>query len=63
MSQPVALCRNKVQAELREEIELCRDKNFFCRDTAEEVCEEDYCITLDSVATLIKASGSGTFSR
>ena len=47
MSQPVDLCHNKVQAELKEEIELCRD-------TTEEVCEEDYRDTLDSVATLIK---------
>ena len=62
MSQPVALCRNKVQAELKEEIELCHDKEFFCRDTAEEVCEEDCRDTLDSITTLIKANGSGTLS-
>ena len=47
MLQPAALCRNKVQAELKEEIELYRDKEFFCRDTAEEVCEEYYRDTLD----------------
>ena len=63
MSQPTALCRNKVQAELKEEIELCHDKEFFCHDTAKEVCEEDYRDTLDSVATLIKENGSGTLSR
>ena len=34
MSQLVDLCCNKVQGELKEEIELCRD-------TAEEVCAED----------------------
>ena len=56
MSQPADLCRKKVQAELKEEIELCRD-------TIEEVCEKDCCDTLDSVARLIKANGSGTFSR
>ena len=48
MSQSAALCRNKVRAELKEKIELCRDKEFFCRDTIEEVCEEDYSDTLDS---------------
>ena len=62
MSQPVALCRNKVQAELKEEIELCHDKEFFYYDTAEEVCEEDCRNTLDSITTLIKANGSGTLS-
>ena len=63
MTQPAALCRNKVQAELKEEIKLCSDKEFFCRDTAEEVCEEDCRDTLDSISTLIKANGSGTLSR
>ena len=47
MSQSVALCLNKVQDELKEEIELCCDKEFFCRDTAEKVCEEDCYDTLD----------------
>ena len=56
MLQPVALCCNKVQAELKEEIELSRD-------TAEEVCEEDCHDTLDSVSTLIKANSNGTLSR
>ena len=63
MSQRAALCRNKVQAKLKEEIELCRDKEFLGRDTAEEVCEEDCRDTLDSVETLIKENGSGTLSR
>ena len=48
MSQSAALCRNKVRAELKEKIKFCRDKEFFCRDTTEEVCEEDYSDTLDS---------------
>ena len=56
MSQPVDLCRNKVQAELKEEIELFHD-------TAEEVCEEDCRDTLDYVVTLIKVNGSGTLSQ
>ena len=63
MLQPTALCSNKVQAELKEEIELCRDKEFFYCDTTEEVCEEDYRDTLNSVVTLIKANESGTLSR
>ena len=56
MLQPVDLCRNKVQAKLKEEIELFRD-------TVKEVCEEDYRDTLDFVVTLIKANGSDTLSR
>ena len=63
MSQPTALCLNKVQAELKEEIKLCRDKEFFCHDTAEEVCEEDCCDTLDSVVQLIKVNDNGTLSQ
>ena len=31
--EPIELCRNKVQAKLKEEIELCSDKEFFCHDT------------------------------
>ena len=45
MSQPAALCCNKVQAEINEEIKLCSDKEFFCHDIAEEECEE-VCQTL-----------------
>ena len=56
MSQLATLCRNKVQAELKEEIELCCDKEFFCRDTTKEVFEEDCCDTLDSVATILTLS-------
>ena len=56
MSQPADLCRNKVQAELKEATELCRD-------IVEEVCEEDFRDTLNSIVTLIKANGSGTLSR
>ena len=56
MSSLADLCRNKVQAELKEEIELC------C-NIAEEVCKEDCRDTLDFVVTLIKADGSGTLSR
>ena len=63
MSQPAALCCNKVQAELNEEIELGRDKKFLCRDIAEEVFEEDCHDTLYSVTTFIKANGSGTLSQ
>ena len=63
MSQPIALCRKKVQAELNKEIELCRDKEFLCRDAAEEECEEECHENLDSITTFIKVSGSGTLSR
>ena len=42
MSQPAAVCRNKVQVEFKEEEEHYRDKEFFYRDIAEEECEE-YC--------------------
>ena len=63
MSQLAVLCHNKVQVELEEEIELCRDKEFFCHDIAEEVCEESCHDTLDSIVTLIKENGSGTLSR
>ena len=58
MSQLETLCHNKVQAKIKEEIELCRDKEFFCRDIADEECEEVCCDTLYSVATLIKANGT-----
>ena len=63
MSQPVALCRNKVQAEIKEGIELCRDKEFFCLDIAEEEYEGVCHDMLYSVATLIKENGRGTLSR
>ena len=63
MSHPTALCRNKVQAIIKEEIELYHDKEFFCRDIAEEECEEVCRDTFYSVATLIKVNGRGTLSR
>ena len=63
MSQQASVCRNKVHAELKKEKELCHDKKFLCRDIAEEVCEGDCCDTLNSLLTVIKANGSGTFSR
>ena len=44
-------------------MELCHDKEFLCRDTAEEMCEEDRRDTLEYVMTLIKGNGSGTLSR
>ena len=56
MSQPTALCRNKVQAELKKEIELCHD-------TAKECVKKTIATLLTLVATLIKANGSGTFSQ
>ena len=63
MSQPAAVFRNKVQVEFKEEEELCREKEYFCRDIAEKECEEDCHDTLYSVATLSKENGSGTLSR
>ena len=62
MSQPAALCHNKVQAKMKKEIELYHDKEFFYLDIAQEECEEVYRDTLYSVATLIKANGRGTLS-
>ena len=63
MSQLATLCRNKVQAKLKEEIELCcdkefffRNKEFFFRDTAEEVCEEECRDTLDFVTKILTLS-------
>ena len=62
MSQPAVVCRNKVQAELKAEIEsLSRQRVFYC-DITEEECKEDYRNTLNSVATMIKANGKGTLS-
>ena len=63
MSQPTALCCNKVQTKIKEEIELCRDKEFFCHYIAEEECEEVCRDTLYYVATLTKENGLGTLSR
>ena len=63
MSQLATLCRNKVLVEIKEELELCRNKEFFYRDNAEEECEEVCSDTLYFFATLIKANGRGTLSR
>ena len=63
MSQPAFVCRNKVQAELKAEIEFSCDKEFFYREIIEEDCEEDCRDTLYSIATLSKANGSETLSR
>ena len=60
MSQPAAVCHNKVQAELKVEIESLSRQRVFCRDIAEEECKEDCRDTLNSIATLIKANGRGT---
>ena len=63
MSQPAAICRNKVQVELKAEIESLSQQRVFCRDIAEEECKEDCRDTLNSVATMIKENGKGTLSR
>ena len=63
MLHPTALCSNKVQTEIKEEIELCHNKEFFCRDIAEEECEEVCHDTFYSVATLIKENSIRTLSR
>ena len=63
MAQPAAVCHNKVQVEFKKEEELCRDKEFFCHDIAEEECKEDYRNTLYSIAKFSKANGSGTLPR
>ena len=62
MSQPVAICHNKVQAELQEEIESLLSQRVLCCDTAEEEYKEDYRDTLNFVVTMIKANGKETFS-
>ena len=62
MSQPAAICRNKVQAELKAEIEsLSRQRVFYC-NIAEEECKEDCRDTLSSIAIMIKVNGKGTLS-
>ena len=43
MSLPAAICCNKVQAELKADIESLLGQSIFCRDIAEEECKEDYC--------------------
>ena len=57
MSQPATVCRNKVQAELKVEIESLTRQRVFCRDIAKEECKE-YCHdTLNSITTMIKENG------
>ena len=63
MSQLAAVCRNKVQAELKAKIESLFRQRFFYRDIAEEECKEDCRNTLNFVATMIKSNGKGTLSR
>ena len=41
MSQPAAVCRNKVQAELKAEIKSLSLTRVFCHDITEEECKED----------------------
>ena len=65
MSQPVAVCRNKVQAELKVKMESLSQQRVFYHNIAEEDCrdtKEDYRDTLNSVTTMIKANGKGTLS-
>ena len=63
MSQPAAVCHNKVQAELKAEIESLSRQRFFYRNIAEEECKEDCRDTLNSIATMIKENGKGTLSQ
>ena len=63
MSQPATVCRNKVQAKLKAEIESLSRQRVFCRDITEEECKEDCRDTLNYVTTMIKANGKGTLSR
>ena len=63
MSQLATVCRNKVQAELKTEIEFLSRQRVSCRDIAEEECKEDCRDTLNPVATMIKANGKGTLLR
>ena len=62
MSQPVVVCRNKVQAELKEKIESLSRQKVFCHDISKEECKEDCRVTLNSVVTMIKAIDKGNFS-
>ena len=63
MLQPVVVCRNKAQVELKAEIESLSQQRVFCRDIAGEECKEDYHDILNSVVTMIKENGKGTLSR
>ena len=57
MSKPAAVCRNRVQAELKVEIESLSRQRVFCHDIAEEECKENYRDNLNSIETMIKANG------
>ena len=57
MSQPVAVYRNKVQAELKAKIESLSRQRVICCHTVEEEYKEDCRDTLNSVVTMIKAIG------
>ena len=63
MSQPVAVCHNKVQAKLKAERESLSRQRVLCRNIAEEECKHHCRDTLNFVVTMIKANGKGTLSR
>ena len=61
MSQPTAVYCNKVQAELKVEIESLSRQRVLCRDIAEEECKEECRDTLNSVETMIKGKWQRNF--
>ena len=61
MSQLAVVCRNKVQAELKAEIESLSRQRVFCHDIAEEECKEYYRDTLNYVVTMIKGKWQRNF--
>ena len=63
MLQPAAICRNKVQAELKAERKSLSQQRVFCCNTVEEECKHYCCDTLNSVETMIKANDKGTLSQ
>ena len=63
MSQITFVCRNKVQAKLKAEIESLLRQRVFYRDIAEEEGKEDCRDTLNSIAIMIMANDKGTLSR
>ena len=63
MSQPIVVCRNKVQSEFKAEIESLPRKRVFYRGIVEEECKEDCRDNLNSIVIMIKVNGKGTFSR
>ena len=54
---------NKVQDELKEEIELCRDKNLSITTLLKKCVKKTIATLLTLVVTLIKENGNGTLSR